>query len=211
MNLLLLDSLELSRVHSECFEDGATCWFETATRTVCGSKLGNERSRAVCRSSSLIPPCSAIFEPPVKITPVLTLRIMPGVRGSSPGPCSWNVPLVREGRTRKDFLDAKSLLAIRLTQKADNFGSEIRVRQPDQRPIVGNVECFRRSDERRRLAIADGVQFRVVNRVLAVFGADDDQGGIVLALTLQFRDDSSKDFVDEIELGGEPRCSLAKR
>ena len=86
MNLLLLDSLELSRVHSECFEDGATCWFETATRTVCGSKLGNERSRAVCRSSSLIPPCSAIFEPPVKITPVLTLRIMPGVRGSSPGP-----------------------------------------------------------------------------------------------------------------------------
>jgi len=32
-----------------------------------------------------------------------------------------------------------------------------------------------------------------------------------VALTLQFRNDSSKGFVDEIELGGEPRCSLAKR
>src|SRR5580704_1619822 len=65
---------------------GATCWFETAVRTVCGSKLGNEGRGAGCTSLSLFRQCSAIFEPPVKITPVLTLRIMSGVRGSSPGP-----------------------------------------------------------------------------------------------------------------------------
>ena len=67
-----------------------------------------------------------------------------------------------------------------------------------------------RTNQSCRLAIADGAQFRVVDWGLAVFGADDDQGGIVVALTPQFRDDSSESFVDEIEFGGEARCRFAK-
>ena len=54
------------------------------------------------------------------------------------------------------------------------------------------------------------MQFGVVDRRLAVLGADDDQSGIVDALAPQFGDDLPERLVDKIELGGETRCRIAE-
>src|SRR5579862_3325489 len=43
-----------------------------------------------------------------------------------------DVPLVGERWPRENFLDAEGRLAVRFAQKRDDFGSEVRTRQPDQ-------------------------------------------------------------------------------
>jgi len=64
---------------------GATCWFEVAVDTDAASMSSKDTRRAVCTSSSLNPPCSESLCPPVKIMPVLVLRMMSGVHGSTVG------------------------------------------------------------------------------------------------------------------------------
>ena len=54
---------------------GAICLVSTGVPKFLGLKLGFETSRATWRSSSFMPPCSAIFLPPVKITRCCDLEL----------------------------------------------------------------------------------------------------------------------------------------
>ncbi len=200
MNLFLLDGLELRRVPTKSLDDGGSdllVEYGGLDGLAFGAGKRNEKRGVdvVLVEAAMFGDFGTTGEDNAGVD------LEDDVRGA--GIAARIIPFVLEGLAGKDFLDSEGLLIFGQAQLRDNAIGEFLVGEPDERTILRNVEGLRGAEEGGRLAIADADALAQVDGGLSVLGANDDEGGLVDSLALEFAHDASKGLIHEVEFEGE--------